>query len=249
MTSIVYTCVNEGMRKLIEYPPRSGSLVEVADTLQTVLHTVPIGEARQQEVADTEYTYFYNSNGRHLVGVACRRPAGQQELPPTEVRQVRSFMADAMKLAPADKSVSLGPEALNAWQQVLKRRLEATTDAKINDVNATIAAARRTMETNIEQTLARGDDVSRLQDRSAQLADSAKVMETRAGEVNDTMCWNKYKMYICLVVVFLIVISVIVTWLCGPTLAGCRSASPQQGGTTTTIAPLTTTPPPVIIAH
>jgi hypothetical protein len=247
MSSIVYTCVNEGMRKLIEYPPRVGSLVTPADTLQTVLHTVPQGEPRTQVINDTDsFTYFYHSNGKFLVGVACRRPAGLGELPAAEVKQVRAFLTDIIKLAPADGRVVLSDATLRDMQSMLKARLEATTDAQINDIQASIARARETMEKNIEATLARGDDVARMQANSEVLAQSATVMQNNAEAVNDKMCWQRMKTTVIAGIAVFCIIAVLVMLICHANLSGCIGSDPATLPTTTTAAPGRTTMPPII---
>ena len=243
MSTIVYACVNEGVRKLIEHPARAGPLIAPADALQTVLMTVPLGEARQQEVEDDDYTYFYRSNGRHLVGCACRRLPGRPT-PEKVTRDVHAFLKDAIALVPAQAaSAALSVSALVEMQRLLKARLEASTDQQISDINAAIERGRAAMVDVIEAAMAREEAARRLEASSAAVASTADVLKRNAAKMEWTFLGQRFKTLAMLGGAVAVVIIIIVFMVCDPNLSACRSAAPPPAPiTTTTRAPATTRP-------
>ena len=66
---IKYSCINDGKTLVAEHPPAEQP--KLAQTLQTVLATVPPKEYRRQTVEDTDVCFHYLSTGDgRIIGCA-----------------------------------------------------------------------------------------------------------------------------------------------------------------------------------
>ena len=251
MSTITYVCINEGHTKLVEYPPRMGSIGPIADSLQTVLTAVPLGESFDQvrEVEDSDYTYYYSTQGRgsrFIAGCACRRMISNHNNNNSTnnitISEIKSFLKDALKLVPQEASkVSVGlhsEEKLKEIQNLLKERLEASTDRKLADVNAAIERARQTMEKNIEEALARDDHLRRMEENSSTMAESAQELQRNSERLNWKFMMQRIKTVLMVLGILAVVVLVIVVMICKPNFSECSSTTT----TTTVTVPATETP-------
>lgn len=273
MSTITYACINDGHRKLVEFPPRTGALEPIADSLQTVLTTVPPGEQIDfREVEDSDYIYYYSSQAtnKFLAGCACRRMPGNNYNSSgsgnstttnnnsssnnnvSSTAEVRAFLKDALKLIPneAGKIAVIDEAKIKEIQQLLKARLEASTDRKLADVNAAIEKARLTMERNIEQALARDEHLRTMEENSNVITASSAELQRSTEQLNWKFMKERVKTAMMVLGVIAVVVVILAMMVCHPDFSNCKSAttsSRASAATKTTTAPTATSNNIIII--
>lgn len=201
---IIYGCINEGTRMVVEHP--EGQHTKDAQTLAVVLSTVTPREYRRQTVEDADRNFSYLASGDNTI-VSC-----------ISTKDVRSRTVSAF--LESVEALIRGPGALTdvrKLKQILQQKLDFHNDErndKIGEVQSAVNAARDSITSAIDATMARGDAVDNLAGRSSELVNQSEQFQTNAREIERAECWKKWKMTFLITLIVAIVLIVLSLIIC-----------------------------------
>ena len=206
---VKYACINDGNKLIAEHP--AGEFPKLAQTLQTVLATVPPREYRRQTVEDQEVNFHYLSNGDgRIVGCVSTREVRS--------RTISSFLE-------AVEALVRGPSAdLRNGKKMLQTKMEYFNDPandKISAVQESIDRAKDLMTDNVDKAMARGDQLDEMHQKSSNLQQQAHEFDSKAQDLKTAMCWKNIKMMVLIGAAVTVVIIIIVFIACKPNLSDC----------------------------
>lgn len=206
---IRYSCINDGGSMVSEFPVAEQP--KLAQTLQTVLATVPPREYRRQTVEDTDINYHYLSNGDgKIVGCAATKDV--------KSRIVFNFL-DAVEALVRGANADLR----NA-KKLLQQKVEFYNDPandKITAVQDSIDRAKNIMHDNVDKTLARGDRLDTLHAKSVTLEGQAQTFNKKATQLKRNYCLNHAKFIVMIVVAVAVLILIVLMIICKPNFKDC----------------------------
>lgn len=206
---IKYSCINDGKTLVAEHPPAEQP--KLAQTLQTVLATVPPKEYRRQTVEDTDVCFHYLSTGDgRIIGCATTKDV--------KGRVVFNFL-DGVEV------LIRGPTAdMRNAKKILQQKMDFHNDPandKITAVQDSIDRAKDIMTDNVDKALARGDRLDTLHSKSVTLQNQAMTFQKKSTDLKRSLCMRNAKFTAMIVGAVLALILIILLIVCKPNFSAC----------------------------
>jgi len=206
---IRYASVYDDGNLIAEFP--QNEFPKLADTLKTVVSSVPRREYRRQTVEDTDVNYHYLSNGEgRIVGCVTTKDV--------KTRVVFAFLDGA-------ESVVRGQADPRSTKKMLQQKMEYHNDPandKITAVQDSIDRAKDIMTDNVDKALARGDRIDTLHAKSVTLSEQADKFNKKAGDLKRQMCLRHAKFVAMAVGSVLVLVFIILIAVCKPNFSACK---------------------------
>jgi vesicle-associated membrane protein 7 len=127
----------------------------------------------------------------------------------------------AGSFAPSSKNAEFG----NSDMAALMRNYNSQSFQKLNQIKANLESAQEQMTQNLTMALARGEQLSNMENKAEDIRNSAQSFRREATSLKWQQCLNKWKWYFIGILIVLVVIVVIVWVICGIKFEKCGGKS------------------------
>ncbi len=217
---LLYALVARQRAVLAEYTASSGNFPTVTRVLLSKI----------QSDTDSKMSYVYDKHVFHYIvdnGITflCMTDDDYKR------RIVFSFLEDVIKIW-REKYIAIEQSAIafslnDTFSPVLRQRLEFYSSNPSADniarVQSQIDAVKDVMVENIDRVLERGEKIELLVDKTDRLNQQAFKFERSSRSLKREMLWKKYRNYLLLFVLLVIIAVFIAVMVCGINFDKCKS--------------------------
>jgi vesicle-associated membrane protein 7 len=221
-----YALIAHGTTPLAEYSVVSGnSRSVILKMLESLDPSKPRSYADQQGGHILSLTDADRISYDCVVDPQISQSEGYSFLEEVKLKWCQRYGNSGQSFAASSKNDEFG----NGEMASIMRNYNSQTYDKINKVKQNLENAQAEMTQNLTMALARGEQLSMMEQKADDIRASAQQFQRQATNLKWQQCFNKWRWWILGVIIVLVVIFVIVMIICKPNFSKCKSSSNDAG--------------------